>query len=87
MKPEYNTINIILCTGTFITELPMTNDLLKNFKLAHLKDTATLEQKKSKLKKGRKLKLEEIADIKGKKERWNLAYEVWKATLQSRDAE
>lgn len=50
----------------------MTNDLLQSVKLAHLKDTTTLEEKKSKLKEGekdqkRKLKLEEIAEIKVKK--------------------
>ena len=62
----------VLCTEKFITKLLMTNDLLQSVKLAHLKDTTTLEEKKSKLKEGekdqkRKLKLEEIAEIKVKK--------------------
>ena len=47
-------IIMYLCTEKFITKLLMTNDLLQSVKLAHLKDTTTLEEKKSKLKEGEK---------------------------------
>lgn len=55
-----------------VHEIPLTNDLLKSCKLAHSRYTNALEMKKSKVveeerSRKRKLKLEEIAEVKEKR--------------------
>ena len=55
-----------------ITEIPITNDLIKSCKLAHSQYTAVLEERKKQCKQTdkdlrRKLKGEEIAEVKEKK--------------------
>ena len=62
----------VISTGKPVFEIPITNDLLKSCKLAHSRYTLALEQKRSKNEaeeksRKRKIKSEEIADVKEKK--------------------
>ena len=57
--------------GISVTELPLPNELLKNCKLSHSRYASALELQKKKVnhdekERRRKLKMEEIADVKGK---------------------
>ena len=57
-------------SGLSITKIPLPNELLKSCKLAHCRYNSALENQKMKVskdenKRKRKLKMEEIADVKG----------------------
>lgn len=78
----------ILELGKPIHEVPLSNDLLKNCKLAHSRYTNALELKKAKAvdderSRKRKLKLEEIAEVKEKKRALESCIESLEADIEN----